>query len=190
MNGSQISKKRRYAMKKSLGCWLVLGLIGMALPASAGTVPKSNLTAQVTGSWLDLARVEYETALDNQTSLAVRAEFLGKTIDDMYTRGFGGGVAYRFYPMTEQPAPVGMFVGPAFDAMNVTASNAGETASSIFYDLQVEFGYRFLFGEGIAFVLVPQVYLGYTFGQLSVGGKDLDLDGMAYGAGLGLGLAW
>jgi hypothetical protein len=177
-------------MKKVFRCCLVLGLIGTGLPAIARAVPKSDIVGQIIASNLEIARIEYETAMDTKSSLAVRAEFMSKTLDDIYTHGIGGGIAYRYYPMSDQPAPAGMFIGPGFDAINISASNAGETSSSFVYNLQAEFGYRFLFGEGLAFVLVPQVYLGYTWGQLSVGGNDLDLNGLGYGASLGVGIAW
>jgi hypothetical protein len=176
-------------MKKSIFL-VLLGSAVLCSPAAGWAAPKSAISVQAIGSWFDTGRIEYETALSAGSAIAVRAEFMGKTIDDLYASGIGGGVSYRFYPMEAAQAPGGMFVGPAVDLLSVTASNAGETSSSMFTNLMVEFGYHWFFGESTAFLLSPQLFIGYTIGELSAGGKTADVTGLGYGVGLGLGIAW
>lgn len=168
----------------------MIGLLGLGMGTSGWAGPKSDVTIQPFGLLFGTAYLEYETALTGGSSVAARLNYNNFKISDLSITGVGGGLSYRFYPGSEGNAPEGFYIGPGADIRSVSASSGGETASSLFYSIAAEIGYRWMWGEKTAFVLVPSISLGMNGGSISVGSLKADYSGFGIGVGLGLGIGF
>lgn len=177
-------------LKKWIASSAVTGLLCFGLIQAAGATPKSDITIQPVGLLFGTAYLEYETALSGYSAGAVRLNYNSFKISDLSITGVGGGLSYRFYPASKGNAPKGFFVGPAVDVRSVSASSGGDTASTLFYSIAAEIGYRWMWGDETAFVLVPSINLGYNGGTIKVGDITADYTGMGVGVGLGLGIGF
>lgn len=135
--------------------------------------------------------IEYLAVLNPGTGLAVRGKFGGWSIGDWTNTAVGGGASLRFFLQEENPAPAGLWVGPAFDVLSITSEYAGsDTATSMLYSIYGQLGYSWLFGKKVAFVLSPYLNLGYSMGEVSVADNSLSFNGFMFGIGLGIGVAF
>jgi hypothetical protein len=158
--------------------------------------PKNSITLNPLGFIGWGPDIEYEGVMSPSTALALRVKFGGWTIGDWTTSSFGGGASYRFFLQPENPAPRGLWVSPSVDVLSVTSKvKDGGSGSSMIYSIYGQLGYKWLFGETIAFILSPYMNLGYNVGSVSAtdslgASTSVDFSGFLFGIGLAIGIAF
>ncbi|MBN1596494.1 DUF3575 domain-containing protein [candidate division FCPU426 bacterium] len=176
-------------MKRTSIAALVLCLSMMVAGAAQAAVPKNNITVQPIGFLFGNGNLEYEAALGDTTAIAGRINYSAWNIGDWSTSAIGGGLSYRFFPVSKQ-APRGFWVGPGADILIISSTYEDDTASSTFISVGGDLGYKWIWGEEVGFVLCPSISLRYVSGSLSVGDNELPFGGFGFGLGLALGLAF
>jgi hypothetical protein len=174
--------------KLLLAC--LLFTLGVFLAAAAHATPRHSITVQPIGLLFGIGNVEYEGMISNNNAWAARLDFFSLGLGDWNTSGIGVGASYRFFPIKKIRAPRGLWFGPAVDIMNVSSKYLGQTNGSAFVSILGEIGYKWLFGNEVAFVVSPFADLGYTVGSLRIGDSTLPWGGFTFGLGCSIGIAF
>lgn len=169
---------------------MVLGtVLAISGPATAG--PSNDITINPLGFIGWGPDIEYEGALTPGMALALRAKVGGWTFGDWKNNTVGGGISWRFYLQEENPAPKGLWIGPGFETIRITSQiRDSDISSTMINSAYGELGYRWLFGEKVAFVLAPYIKMGYNVGKVTILDETLDLTGLLFGIALSVGVAF
>jgi len=180
------------------GIILSLGL--GANVAFSQEVEKKEITQVVSVNPLGLiygtGNIAYEKAL--KPDLGVEGEVLlaSQKMADWEWKAFGVAVTAKKY--TEPTAPLKFWYGGGIGILPISAKytyfdwtegkTKTETASSIFFSLSGNAGYKWLLGE--SFTVEGSLGIGYYMGSLTVAGETLPFGGLVPGIGLSLGYAF
>lgn len=172
---------------------LVIVALGLALatagPAAAN--PSNDITVNPLGFIGWGPDIEYERAITSGMALALHAKVGGWSLGDWTNNTVGGGISWRFYLQKENQAPKGLWIGPGFETVRVSSKlRESDVTSNILHSGYAELGYRWLFGEEVAFTLAPFIKLGYNYGKVTVLNETLDFTGLLFGTGLAVGVAF
>jgi len=176
-------------MFKKIGVLAAIFSFAIISASTVYAVPKNSLTVQPIGFLFGNGNLEYEGVISESNAIAGRINYSSWNIGDWNTSAIGGGLSYRFFP-TSQEAPKGFWFGPGGDILIMTSTYNNETASSTFISIGGEAGYKWVWGEEIAFVLSPSLNLRYIAGSLEIGDSNLPFGGLTFGLGLAVGIAF
>ncbi len=174
---------------------LVLALcltIPMALSRTAAAEgPSNSITINPLGFVGWGPDIEYQGVINPGSAFALRLKVGGWGIGDWSNTALGGGASWRFFLQEENPAPRGLWVGPAVDVLSVTSKYQDyDAVTSMIYSIYGQLGYSWLFGKKVAFVLSPFLNLGFSSGSISVADNNLNFSGFLFGIGLAIGVAF
>lgn len=183
-------------LKRALAAAVLLAVsftVPLAAQAAQAATPfKNSVTFQPIGLAYGTANLEYERVLSPTTAGAVRVDFFSRGLGDFTATALGFGGSYRWFTsLANEKAPRGLWYGPAVDYLQVNAKFAGDNATSSFFQVAAELGYKWIFGDNPGIIVSPFAQLGYNFGSLSVAGNNLDYGNrLIANVGVSVGLAF
>jgi hypothetical protein len=179
-------------VKNSMRILAILLLMGAGMAVAAQAEIGNSITVNPLGFVGWGPDIEYEAVVGPASALALRAKVGGWSINEWSNTALGGGVGWRFFLDEDQKAPRGLWVGPTFDVLNVTSKYQDEEpVSALFYAIYGQLGYKWIFGKKVGFVLSPFINLGYSMGEITNSvGDTLSLNGLYFGVGLAIGVAF
>lgn len=137
---------------------------------------------------LGINNLEYEHALNNGSSFALRVKSGEQDLTDWKWTLSGGGASYRGYFGNE--APDGGYYGLGLDMLMIDAEQTTLSAKgdSTFIVPRLELGYQSVSDMGLTFAVGLDV--DFYSGSLKVGSEEFPLSGFGGGLRLSLGFAW
>jgi hypothetical protein len=177
----------------------VFSLIIILLMIASISYSQSTATKAVTGNPIGLAyglfNAQYEFALNQKNSVAVRANFVGYSIGGYANSAFGFGGSYRWYVMDSKTI-VGWWAQPSADILFWTSewtafqptslnpnAQVNKQDNTVFFGLGGDGGYKWIWDHfALDVSLGARVYIGKISG-LRFGGVGPQL-------GVNLGYAW
>ena len=178
-------------MKKNFLTIIILLTIA-SISYSQNTATKA-VTANPIGLAFGLFNAQYEFALNQKNSVAVRANFVGYSIGGYSNSAFGFGGSYRWYVMDSKTI-VGWWAQPSADILFWTSEwqtlgqpgllgNVNNKANTTFFGIGGDGGYKWIWDHFTLELSVgARIYMGKISG-LSFGGFGPQL-------GVNLGYAW
>jgi hypothetical protein len=144
------------------------------------------VTANPIGLAFGVFNAQYEFALNQQNSVAIRANFIGYSIGSYSNSAFGFGGSYRWY-VADSKTIRGWFAQPSADILFWSADwkdlGQNKNESTVFFGVGGDGGYKWIWDHFALEVSAgARLYLGKISG--------LSFGGFAPALGVNLGYAW